>query len=129
MNNSQGPEYAPVMSTTPPLPRHPLEPLSSDEMRSPHRGPGQPKRVWMICLVFYQTVLFLGYAYAHLLVRASPRAQIGVHALLFAATPFTLPVLPGDAWKPTTKIVKARPRSLWKVMSPKPRVLITVSVQ
>ncbi len=29
----------------------------------------------------------------------------------------------------STTIEKSRPRSVWKVMSPKPRVLITVSVQ
>ena len=29
----------------------------------------------------------------------------------------------------STSMLKARPRSVWKVMSPKPRVDITVSVQ
>jgi hypothetical protein len=29
----------------------------------------------------------------------------------------------------STRMLKLRPRSLWKVMSPKPSVLMTVSVQ
>jgi len=60
-------------------------------------GPG----VWMICLMFYQTTLFFGYAYAHALIQfARPAVQLGVHSVLFAASFATLPVLPGDSWKP-----------------------------
>ena len=60
-------------------------------------GPG----VWALCLMFYQSALFLGYAYAHGLVRAiSPRLQWGVHALVFGAAALVLPVLPGDRWRP-----------------------------
>ena len=41
--------------------------------------------VWTLCLAFYQSALFLGYAYAHLLVaRISPRLQLALHAALFA---------------------------------------------
>ncbi|HIF95807.1 MAG TPA: ferrichrome ABC transporter permease [Myxococcales bacterium] len=60
-------------------------------------GPG----VWMLCLMFYQSTLFMGYAYAHALVRfARPTVQLGIHALVFAASFALLPVLPGDGWKP-----------------------------
>ena len=60
-------------------------------------GPG----VWTLCLMFYQTALFLGYAYAHTLVRrASPRGQLLVHGLVFASAALLLPVLPGDHWMP-----------------------------
>ncbi len=60
-------------------------------------GPG----VWTLCLMFYQSALFLGYAYAHMLVRrASPRAQLIVHGLVFAGAALLLPVLPGDHWRP-----------------------------
>jgi len=61
--------------------------------------------VWMLCLAFYQTTLFAGYAYAHILIRtATPRAQIAVHAILFAVALLALPVLPSDAWQPTDSV-------------------------
>ncbi len=57
--------------------------------------------VWSLCLAFYQTTLFAGYAYAHLLIRsASPRRQIAIHAAFVGAAALTLPVLPSDIWKP-----------------------------
>jgi hypothetical protein len=57
--------------------------------------------VWSLCLAFYQTTLFLGYAYAHLLVRwVSPTAQLGVHALVIGASLIVLPVLPDARWIP-----------------------------
>ena len=61
---------------------------------------GSPS-VWTLCLAFYQTTLFLGYAYAHLLIRAATASQkLIVHGLVLAAAVFVLPVLPSDAWKP-----------------------------
>jgi hypothetical protein len=66
--------------------------------------------VWMLCLAFYQTTLFAGYAYAHILIRtATPRAQIAVHAILFAAALLALPVLPSDAWQPTDLFAALKP--------------------
>jgi hypothetical protein len=57
--------------------------------------------VWMVCLLFFQTVLLLGYLYAHLLVRMfRSRAQGRIHILLLAAALLTLPILPKDSWKP-----------------------------
>lgn len=51
--------------------------------------------VWTLCLAFYQTTLFLGYAYAHLLIRfAAPRWQLGIHTLVLTAAAASLPVLP-----------------------------------
>jgi len=51
--------------------------------------------VWTVCLAFYQTVLFLGYGYAHLLIRfASAPIQLALHALLLlgaAAVALALP--------------------------------------
>ncbi|MAG32413.1 MAG: ferrichrome ABC transporter permease [Deltaproteobacteria bacterium] len=59
--------------------------------------------VWTLCLAFYQTTLFLGYAYAHVLVRSLPvLGQLLLHAALIVAAFLVLPVLPGDAWKPTS---------------------------
>ncbi len=60
-------------------------------------GPG----VWTLCLTFYQSTLFLGYAYAHLLIEHVPRErQPFVHALVFASALAVLPVLPGASWQP-----------------------------
>ena len=57
--------------------------------------------VWSLCLAFYQTALFAGYAYAHALIRfASPGRQLAIHAAAIGAAALALPVLPGDAWKP-----------------------------
>lgn len=51
--------------------------------------------VWTLCLAFYQTTLFLGYAYAHLLIRfVSPRLQLAIHAAAVGAAFLSLPVLP-----------------------------------
>ena len=58
--------------------------------------------VWMLCLAFYQCALFLGYAYAHALIRtASPLNQVFVHAALLCLALAFLPVLPDDSWRPT----------------------------
>ncbi len=56
--------------------------------------------VWTLCLAFYQSTLFLGYAYAHLLIRfASPGQQLGVHALAAVVAILLLPVLPAETWR------------------------------
>jgi hypothetical protein len=66
---------------------------------------GGTPSVWTLCLAFYQTALFLGYTYAHLLVRfASPTAQLGIHSLVVGAAFVALPVLPGDEWKSVSVI-------------------------
>lgn len=62
---------------------------------------GGAPAVWTVCLAFYQSTLFLGYAYAHLLIRfARPSLQFGVHAVAVTAAIAVLPVLPGAAWEP-----------------------------
>lgn len=57
--------------------------------------------VWTTCLLFFQVVLLVGYAYAHGMIRwLSPRFQAIVHiGLLLAALAF-LPIIPSPAWKP-----------------------------
>jgi hypothetical protein len=58
--------------------------------------------VWAVCLVFFQTVLLLGYLYAHLLTRNfSRRAQGRIHAALLAASLLVLPILPRSSWQPS----------------------------
>jgi hypothetical protein len=56
--------------------------------------------VWIVCLMFFQVVLLLGYLYAHLLTRKfRPRAQGRVHAALLAASLLALPIVPKNYWK------------------------------
>lgn len=51
--------------------------------------------VWAVCLAFYQTTLFAGYAYAHGLIRlASPSWQVVVHAAVVAVAVLGPGVLP-----------------------------------
>jgi hypothetical protein len=58
--------------------------------------------VWAVCLVFFQTVLLLGYLYAHLLTRKfRRRAQGRIHAALLAASLLVLPILPRSSWQPS----------------------------
>jgi hypothetical protein len=61
---------------------------------------GGTPSVWTLCLAFYQTALFLGYAYAHVLIRfASPMAQILVHTSVVGVAIALLPVLPSTWWQ------------------------------
>src|SRR5664279_1121869 len=56
--------------------------------------------VWTTCLLFYQSLLLGGYAYAHFIsTRLSLRAQALVHAGLLVAALAMLPITPSDAWK------------------------------
>ncbi len=58
--------------------------------------------VWMVCLLFFQVVLLLGYLYAHLLTRTfRVRHQIRIHAALLFVSLLLLPILPKASWKPT----------------------------
>jgi hypothetical protein len=51
--------------------------------------------VWAVCLLFFQTVLLLGYTYAHLLARRiPPQLQGWIHAALLAISFLALPILP-----------------------------------
>ncbi len=62
---------------------------------------GGSASVWATCLVFFQTLLLLGYAYADQVSRRLlPIRQVGLHALLLAVSLLSLPVLAGSAWKP-----------------------------
>ncbi len=62
---------------------------------------GGTPAVWTTCMVFFQTVLFLGYAYAHLSQRVfKPSIQAAVHLLLLGAALAVLPIAPDASWKP-----------------------------
>src|SRR5437867_8724353 len=62
---------------------------------------GGSEAVWTTCLVFFQTTLLLGYAYADGIVRnLSARRQLGLHVALLALSCLVLPIVPGSQWKP-----------------------------
>jgi hypothetical protein len=57
--------------------------------------------VWSVCMVFFQSTLLAGYAYAHLLVRKlRPPQQFRLHVALLAASLLLLPITPSAALKP-----------------------------
>jgi SAM-dependent methyltransferase len=63
---------------------------------------GGSAAVWTTCLVFFQSVLTAGYAYADVVVRKlTPRAQMQLHVALLAASLVVLPIVPGAQWKPS----------------------------
>jgi hypothetical protein len=62
---------------------------------------GGSPAVWTTCMLFFQSLLFCGYAYAHFTSqRLSPRRQIVVHLILIAAAIALLPIAPSTSWKP-----------------------------
>jgi hypothetical protein len=63
---------------------------------------GGSAEVWIVCLLFFQVALLVGYLYAHLLTRwATPAQQRAIHIMLLALTVALLPAIPSAAWKPT----------------------------
>jgi hypothetical protein len=62
---------------------------------------GGAPAVWNTCLMFFQTLLLLGYVYAHATSRwLSPRRQVVVHLSLLAVCFFTLPISLPHGWTP-----------------------------
>ena len=63
---------------------------------------GGSAAVWTTCLVFFQSTLLLGYAYADFSVRRlSPRTQAKLHIALLLLSIAVLPIIPGAFWKPS----------------------------
>ena len=63
---------------------------------------GGSSAVWTTCMLFFQVLLFFGYAYAHLITRwLTPRFQGLVHFSLLALALLVLPITPAESWKPT----------------------------
>ena len=59
-------------------------------------GPG----VWTTCLLFFQTLLLGGYAYAHFSsTLLKPRRQVMLHFVLLALSLAMLPITPSPSWK------------------------------
>ncbi len=62
---------------------------------------GGSASVWTTCLVFFQSLLLLGYGYSHWVAHSlPPRAQAIVHVLLLLFSCAVLPIVPGAQWKP-----------------------------
>jgi len=57
--------------------------------------------VWTTCMLFFQVVLFGGYAYAHGLTRLPIRWQAIIHSTLILGALIGLPISPSESWKPT----------------------------
>lgn len=59
-------------------------------------GPG----VWTTCLLFFQTLLLGGYAYAHFSTTyLKPRTQAVLHMVLLGIALALLPIAPAESWK------------------------------
>ncbi|MEX0679237.1 MAG: fused MFS/spermidine synthase [Pirellulales bacterium] len=80
---------------------------------------GGSPAVWTTCMVFFQTLLFAGYAYAHFSVQMlRPRWQAILHVALLAAAVAMLPIAPEASWK-----LNAASAPTWRILC-----LLTVSV-
>ena len=62
---------------------------------------GGSAAVWTTCMLFFQTVLLLGYLYVYWTVRhLHPKTHGRVHSGLLALSLVLLPITPGVQWKP-----------------------------
>jgi len=61
---------------------------------------GGSAAVWTTCLVFFQSILLAGYAYADLTTRLGPRRQAMLHVALLVVSLACLPILASTSWKP-----------------------------
>src|SRR5204863_7183675 len=63
---------------------------------------GGSASVWTTCMLFFQTLLLAGYAYAHAITTClTPRRQAWLHVGLLAASLIFLPIMPGAQWNPS----------------------------
>ena len=63
---------------------------------------GGSAAVWATCVVFFQSVLLLGYLYAERVTHAlRPARQVALHGALLIASVLALPVLADARWRPT----------------------------
>jgi hypothetical protein len=62
---------------------------------------GGSASVWNTCMLFFQTLLVAGYAYAHWLGRSWPiHRQAIVHFAVVSVAMLTLPIIPRQSWAP-----------------------------
>src|ERR1043166_5867057 len=79
---------------------------------------GGAPAVWTTCLLFFQSALLAGYAYAHVTRSLPARRQAALHLLLLLLTLAVLPIPPAAAWKPVGTESPA-----WRILG-----LLTVTV-
>jgi SAM-dependent methyltransferase len=78
---------------------------------------GGAPAVWTTCMLFFQSLLFAGYLYAHLLSTRLPlRSQLIIHALLLLIAATLINLQPAPLWKPRDSSV------------PIPRILLLLSL-
>src|SRR6478609_8553910 len=78
---------------------------------------GGTPAVWTTCLLFFQTVLFAGYAYAHWSnIWLKPRQQAFIHTALILLALILMHAIPSESWEPTG------------AESPIPRILLILSM-
>jgi hypothetical protein len=61
---------------------------------------GGSPAVWTTAMLFFQTLLFAGYAYAHFTQSLRPASQTILHVALLVSAIVVYPILPGQNWKP-----------------------------
>jgi len=62
---------------------------------------GGTPAVWTTCMLSFQVLLLVGYAYAHgLATWLTPRRQAVLHLVLLAGSMALLPITPSETWKP-----------------------------
>jgi hypothetical protein len=62
---------------------------------------GGSAAVWATCLLFFQTALLAGYAYADAVTRwLSLKRQVMLHTALLAVAALTMPILVSEGWRP-----------------------------
>jgi len=67
--------------------------------------------VWTTCLVFFQSVLLAGYAYADWTTRLGARRQALLHTVLLAASLACLPIIASSGWKP-----QGNEEPIWRIL-------------
>ncbi|MDP1563284.1 MAG: hypothetical protein Q8M16_18035, partial [Pirellulaceae bacterium] len=74
---------------------------------------GGSSLVWTTCMLFFQSGLVLGYAYAHQITqRLSPFTQWLLHVIVLSAAILFLPIRPGLDWKPVDGLYPT-----WRVLA------------
>ncbi len=70
---------------------------------------GGAPAVWTTCMLFFQSLLLLGYGYAHASTRAlSPRMQGAIHLVLLALALSGLPIAPDLSQQPASSAAPVR---------------------
>src|SRR5437588_9911023 len=61
---------------------------------------GGAPSVWSVAIVFFQTALLAGYAYAHWLTRYAPgRPSVAIHLVVMGVAMFALPLSIATGWE------------------------------